>query len=359
MTTAYGFPPSTWDPTTLPDNDTQFVDSKDIDAFAKALSAPEASQVVALNDWRPINQRVKRKGTKQRRKKPGPRSKDETREGFVYVLLKWPLFLVVIGWIVALGLGYLVTRLYIWTYERMVTWRGQRQKLRKSLRSKTNYDDWKEAAQDLDKHLGNEAWKEDDDYAYYDSSTARKVTAQLQAERERAENQRNSGTNNPVYALRSLVEACGTSLKDHRPHNGRRWSTLGTKSCVLTDRTLPTLHVRIYQRLTPTASLVKNNFMGVENPRLYSETYYGTKHLAQGFIDELERSLAYLLHSSQLSPSEKYSFAQHLNTNLGRTALCLSGGASFAWYHFGVVKALLDAKLLPDIVTGSMSLTSL
>ena len=98
---------------------------------------------------------------------------------------------------------------------------------------------------------------------------------------------------------------------------------------------------------------VKNNFLGVENPRLYSETYYGTKHLAQDFIDELEKSLAYLLHSSHLTRSEKFNLAKHLHTNLGRTALCLSGGASFAWYHFGVAKALLDADLLPDVVTGS------
>lgn len=223
MTTSYGFPPSTWDPSTLPDSSTEFVDSKDIEAFAKALSAPEASQVVALNDWRPVTQRVKRKGTKQRRKRPGPRSKDETREGFVYVLLKWPLFLVVIGWIVALGLGYLVTRLYIWTYERMVTWRGQRQRLRESLRSKTNFEDWKEAAQELDKHLGNEAWKEDDDYAYYDSSTARKVTKQLRAERERAKDQKGAERNEAVYALRSLVEACGTSSQNDSLCTDRFW----------------------------------------------------------------------------------------------------------------------------------------
>ena len=212
MNIIHGFPPSAWDPTTLPDNNTEFVDRKDIKAFAKALNAPEASQVIALNDWRPVNQRVKRKGTKQRRKKPGPRSKDETREGFVYVLLKWPLFLSIIGWIIALGLGYLVTRFYIWGYERMVTWRGQRQRLRESLRSKTNYEDWKKAAQDLDKHLGNDAWKEDDDYAYYDSSTARKVTEQLRAGRARAEDQKNAATNEAVHQLRSLVEACGKSL---------------------------------------------------------------------------------------------------------------------------------------------------
>jgi len=31
---------------------------------------------------------------------------------------------------------------------------------------------------------------------------------------------------------------------------------------------------------------VKNNFVGVENSRLYSQTYYGTKYLVQEFIDE-------------------------------------------------------------------------
>lgn len=42
-----------------------------------------------------------------------------------------------------------------------------------------------------------------------------------------------------------------------------------------------------------------------------------------------------------------------MHTNFGRTALCLSGGASFAYYHFGVCKALLDANLLPEVITGT------
>ena len=98
---------------------------------------------------------------------------------------------------------------------------------------------------------------------------------------------------------------------------------------------------------------VKNNFVGVENSRLYSETYYGTKRLAQEFIDEVQISLEYLLKSSQLSQSEKYFLANHLHNNFGRTAFCLSGGASFAWYHFGVARALLDASLLPSVITGT------
>jgi predicted acylesterase/phospholipase RssA len=295
-----------YDPKLLPDADTEFIDDDDIREFASALSAPEAAPVTALNDWRPVHQRVKRRG----RKKAKKRSKDETREGFVYALLKWPLLITVFGWIAALGLAYMLTRLYIWAYEHTVTWRGRRERLRQQIRSKTNYADWIRAAEELDAHLGNEAWKGTDDYAYYDHGTIAKVKDQLRERRERARAGeaagRNDASSQDVEALKSLVEAC-----------------------------------------------VKNNFAGIENPRLYSETYYGTKILAQEFIDELHSSLSFLLRSSRLTPAEKYSLARHLHTNLGRTALCLSGGASFGYYHLGVVKALLDASLLPDVLTGT------
>lgn len=202
-----------------------------------------------------------------------------------------------------LASSYLLTRTYIWAYERLFSWRGKRQRLRRSLRLKTNYEEWRTAARELDEHLGNKEWKETDDYAYYDYTTVTKVKEQLKAGRALAKTQehlKGTSSTEALDQLKSVVEAC-----------------------------------------------VKNNFVGVENPRLYSESYYGTKHLAQQFVDELYASLAYILQSSQLSQTEKYSFAKHLHTNFGRTAFCLSGGASFAWYHFGVAKALLDASLLP------------
>ena len=302
-----GFPRESFDPTTVPDFDREFIDQADVESFARALNAPEVSPVIALNDWRPVHQRVRRKKTRSLRRPR--RTKDETREGFVYTILKWPLLLIVCGWIFFLTISYLLTRTYIWAYERLVTWRGTRQRLRHNLRLKTDYHEWREAAQALDRHLGNEKWKETDDYAYYDFTTVRKVKDQLREGRAQAESQEQlAGAASPeaVDHLRKLVEAC-----------------------------------------------VKNNFVGVENPRLYSETYYGTKHLAQEFIDELHASLAYLLRSLHLSQSEKYRFAKHLHTNFGRSALCLSGGASFAYYHFGIAKALLDASLLPDVITGT------
>ena len=60
-----------------------------------------------------------------------------------------------------------------------------------------------------------------------------------------------------------------------------------------------------------------------------------------------------LAKTKQLSAEEKRATFKHMYTNFGRTALCLSGGASFAYYHFGVVKALLEADLLPDVITGT------
>ena len=309
-TTSYGFSPDAFNPLTLPDFDHEFTDQQDIDEFAKALDAPESSPFISLNDWKPIHQRVRRKITTSRgRKKKKPRrSKDETREGFVYALFKWPLLVVVLGWIIGLGASYWLTRLYVWAYERLVTWRGRRQNLREIIRSRTNYEDWRAAAEKLDQHLGNEQWKETDDYAYYDWTTVTEARGQLKAGRELAARKQheNDSSKEATYKLRAVVEAC-----------------------------------------------VKNNFVGVENSRLYSETYYGTKHLAQDFVDELYASLAYLLHSSTLTKTEKYHLAKHLHTNFGRTALCLSGGASFAWYHYGIVRALLDASLLPDVVTGT------
>ncbi|KAF7134016.1 hypothetical protein CNMCM5793_005596 [Aspergillus hiratsukae] len=295
-----------YDPNTLPDYDREFIDPDELRQFEKALNAPEAAPLVAINDWRPINQRVR----KSRRTKPR-RSKDETREGVLYTVLKWPFLFTVFAWITVLGIAYALTRLYIFLYEQFVTWRGTRQRLRRELSVQTNYQDWLKAAQALDTHLGNNKWKETDEYAYYDHLTINKVVAQLKQARKAAETEvqnGRSGVSDPpaVEELCFLLEAC-----------------------------------------------VKNNFAGVENPRLYSETYSGTKDLVQEYIDEVHSCIRLVLDSEQISNDAKYQHFKHLDTNFGRTALCLSGGATFAYYHFGVIRALLDNDVLPDIITGT------
>ncbi|KAI6246067.1 hypothetical protein HI914_05321 [Erysiphe necator] len=343
----------------LPDHGREFMSEKDLIAFAAALRAPETApslagedicaergflnneiendrQTIAAtttnqiketskfrkaliyskkNGWAPIRSAKsgshwKKKNTGKYRK-PLVRNNDETREGNAYVFLKWPLLFLVSTMMFILATCYLLTRLYIWLYEYFIAWRGQRQNLRNSLRNTTNYADWIEAAKKLDTFLGNDKWKVKDAYAYYDHRTLRRVLEQMRRCRYRIDG---IGTQNgadmkpetAVEELKSLIVAC-----------------------------------------------VKNNFVGVENSRLYSETYYGSKNLVQNFIDEVERGISILAGTHYLDLQEKRNLFKSLQRNYGHTALCLSGGASFSYYHLGVVKALLDADLLPGVITGT------
>lgn len=316
-----------WEFQRLPDGSRQFVSEEDLAAFAAALAAPElepvaddASSIVgngtdsptlerqgsvqlqredtgastasnmsattrgrnsamqrkgsaqsgmfisSKNDWAPVHEKVRKRrerdardkekrdsrererenGKSKRSRSKPTRSSDETREGYLYSMLKWPLLVMVGFWVSLLGTTYLFTRLYIWAYEYFVSWRGTRHKILKRMHNATSYTDWVKAAKDMDTFLGNDKWKEEDDFAYYDHKTIRRVLASLRKQRRRVEAEEKFGEEGsgnyktrPVEELRSLVEAC-----------------------------------------------VKNNFVGVESSRLYSQTYYGTKNVVQDFIDE-------------------------------------------------------------------------
>ena len=42
-----------------------------------------------------------------------------------------------------------------------------------------------------------------------------------------------------------------------------------------------------------------------------------------------------------------------MERSYGRTALVLSGGATFGFYHWGVIKALLEQNILPSVISGT------
>ncbi|KAI1144136.1 patatin-like phospholipase domain-containing protein [Hypoxylon sp. FL0543] len=371
----YGFPPEAFDYTKLPDYDREFLPPEHLAAFAAALSAPDPLNnaaddtsslrspaarstgsleltrsasvasadtsivpdsaggqngaqsgmfITAQNDWAPVNQKISKRVRRKRRKNTslGRRTVDETREGYLYGLLKWPFLLFVGMWIIGLGASYLWTRFYIFLYEHFIAWRGERERLRRNMRATSSYRDWVKAAKEMDAFLGNEQWKEENEFAYYDSKTVRRVWEQLRKSRKIAEAQEAQDSGAPGY------------------QNGDLSGEGGSSKAVEELKAL-------------TEACVKNNFVGVENPRLYSQTYYGTKNLVQNFIDEVEKSTQFLIHTRQISFEEKRALFKRMHANFGRTALCLSGGAAFAYYHFGVIKALLEADLVPDVITGT------
>ena len=63
----------------------------------------------------------------------------------------------------------------------------------------------------------------------------------------------------------------------------------------------------------------------------WSQTFYGTKDLIEDYINEEVKALEFVRESPDLSNEEKRRFFKGVNTNLGTSALCLSGGASFGY----------------------------
>ncbi|KAH8830520.1 patatin-like phospholipase domain-containing protein [Flagelloscypha sp. PMI_526] len=299
------------------DREERFVDPSHIEAFRQALNADDlppdvaadglddlaspggllpgsmrVRKVSALSDFAPVNMRIKRRS----RKKPHLKRHNDKRSDYMYFLLRWPLLFFISLFIAGEFSLYIIIRQLVNAKEWVTAWRGRKGALRKKLRASKTYDEWKAAALELDAYLHFDEWKAVEEDPFYDWKLVRKVKASLSALR----------TNKDARGVLGVLETC-----------------------------------------------LRNNFAGVESPRLYSETYYKTKDLIEEYIDELELSLDFIRTTQDLSNEEKRKFFRSANTNLGTSSLSLSGGSTFSYYHFGTVKALLDANLIPRVVTGT------
>lgn len=71
------------------------------------------------------------------------------------------------------------------------------------------------------------------------------------------------------------------------------------------------------------------------------------------YIDEVRTHLIDITHANELVLTERAAFLKETRHAFGRTALVLSGGGALGTFHLGVVKALLEHRLLPRVVAGS------
>ncbi|GAA5879548.1 hypothetical protein JCM3774_000283 [Rhodotorula dairenensis] len=281
---------------------------RDMQVFRDALSDEPSStsngdndqqqqpeKIIAASDWAPVKEQRRRRGGASSKPK---KRKDVVREGWAYHISRWPLLGLIFVIIFLEFLAYLLVRQAVNAIEFFAGWRGERGRLRHKLRNAETYEEWKSVALELDALLGLNQWKQSAPNAYYDAPLVRRVLKALREFRARDD----------VEGVCAVLHAC-----------------------------------------------VRNNFAGVESFRLYSESYYGTKNLVQEYLDEVSSSLEYVRGAppSALPTEEKADFFRSIAKNLGASALCLSGGASFGYYHFGVVRALLDQNLLPRVITGT------
>ncbi|KAF3177543.1 hypothetical protein TWF788_007745 [Orbilia oligospora] len=176
----------------------------------------------------------------------------------------------------------------------------QRLVLQARLKNAKTHSDWIEAATLLDELDGNNQWKSESESSEYDAN-------QVKARLDQLEDARISGD---IGRMLFLIR---TTLTRH----------LG----------------------------------GMGNVELYRHSYTGTKYLIESYIETALVTLDALVNAPSmdphLSPRKILESLVATRQSFGRTALLLSGGATFGMNHIGVLKALWEADLLPRIISGA------
>ncbi|KAF2665243.1 patatin-domain-containing protein [Microthyrium microscopicum] len=179
---------------------------------------------------------------------------------------------------------------------------GRKLLLEHRMKDAEDYSTWHETALELDRLEGNDAWKSNPASPFYDYNL-------LQARLNQLEDARISGD------PRRILFLLRTSLT-------RSLGNMGD------------LH-------------------------LYKYSHVGTKSLIEDYISTACNTLDALLKSIATAKESEYDCRNALDQLLatrqsfGRSALLLSGGATFGMTHIGVVKTLWERDLLPRIVCGA------
>lgn len=260
----------------------------------KSLEKP--TKITSASDWFPITGSQDKKKDKELSTRD--RFTNEFRHSASYTLLRWPVLVFIIGWVLVLCVFYAIVRGYVALYEYLFTWTGQRKVLRQKLRLSRTYEEWVENAKALDRFLGLDEWSTHPRFSYYDYKTIQKTIHKIRVLRKK----------NDVSNLMVFLQGC-----------------------------------------------LKKNFAGIENKQLYSHRYYGTKDLVHEYVDEVIKCIDCVTNAGTQAVlvKKKRQFFKVVLKNYGKSALCLSGGACFAYTHFGIVKALLDNDVLPLIISGT------
>lgn len=164
--------------------------------------------------------------------------------------------------------------------------------------SASSYDEWREAAQAYDERAGLDRWKNMDQSRRYDYVAIRVRLDRLRALRARQDNR---------GLLFNLNEG------------------------------------------------IHGNIGGMGRASLYEKAKFGTKQLIVEYVDEIVSALEHLADPQvdDIKPEEKLDFFHRADHCFGRTAFMMSGSGSLLYFHVGVVKALLEQHLLPDVLSGS------
>jgi len=162
----------------------------------------------------------------------------------------------------------------------------------------TSYAQWFELAQQSDRLTGKEQWRDDDTSRIYDYSSIRIRQKKLTALRRKGDDE------GLLFALNEGIHG---------------------------------------------------NMAGIGQAALYRQAKCGTKRLIEAYISEICSALDYLSPRDfpEIPWADRIDFFQRASHCYGRSALMLSGGGTLGYFHFGVLKALIEQELCPRVISGA------
>jgi NTE family protein len=171
-------------------------------------------------------------------------------------------------------------------------------KLIKAMDKASTYEEWKEAAIEHDRRTGMDRWKNIDQSKRYDYVSIRIRLDELRKMRARHDN-------------RGLLFTLNEGLH--------------------------------------------GNMGGMGRSSLYDKAKFGTKQLIVEYVDEVVSALEHLADPAvdEISFEEKLDFFRRADHCFGRSAFMMSGSGSLFYFHIGVVRALCEQDLLPNVLSGS------
>lgn len=100
---------------------------------------------------------------------------------------------------------------------------------------------------------------------------------------------------------------------------------------------------------------IHGNMGGMGNSDLYHRARFGTKQLVEEYVDEIVDALELLgdPNLDEITVEEKLDFFRRAQHCFGQSALMMSGAGMLLYFHVGVVKALWEQNMLPNIMSGS------
>jgi TAG lipase/lysophosphatidylethanolamine acyltransferase len=219
------------------------------------------------------------------------------------------------------------------------------------LRTAADYDDWAEAAQNLDLILGLDMWRHNPTSKHYDYRMINERIRLIETARQDGD----------VYGLLNtlrtgLVRNLG-NITSHRLFN---CSFAGTK-CLIEEYVQQ--YVEAIQEIAMLPRDAKDGELPTADmivPEYEDGEVSGGGGSGGGGVDDARETAAGCggpcqggMATATIPTQHKLDFIHDTRQGYGRTALVLQGGAIFGLCHLGVVKALLLQGLLPRIIVGT------